>query len=85
MGTGELGQGKGVARGNPGLIIQSLDDYTNIWYSIYQLDCILYATLLAKKIWLPRLLSQYTEMHTVKPSYPQYASYQIGHHKHQIS
>ena len=23
----ELGQGKGVARGNPGLIIQSLDDY----------------------------------------------------------
>ena len=24
---GQLGQGKGVARGNPGLIIQSLDDY----------------------------------------------------------
>ena len=45
---GQLGQGKGVARGNPGLIIQSLDDYTSNWYSIYKLDCILYATLLAK-------------------------------------
>ena len=45
---GQLGQGKGVARGNPGLIIQSLDDYTNNWYCIYKLDCILYATLLAK-------------------------------------
>ena len=47
---GQLGQGKDVARGNPGLIIQSLDDYTSNynWYSIYKLDCILYATLLAK-------------------------------------
>ena len=35
---GQLGQGKGVARGNPGLIIQSLDDYTSNWYSIYKLD-----------------------------------------------
>ena len=34
----QLGQGKGVARGNPGLIIQSLDDYISNWYSIYKLD-----------------------------------------------
>ena len=57
----ELGQGKGVARGNPGLIIQSLDDYTSNWYSIYKLDYILYATLIAKNmqktILLPRLVT----------------------------
>ena len=49
---------------------------TSNWYcnSIYKLDCISYVTLLAKKIWLPRLLSPYTKLHTVTPSYPQYAT-----------
>ena len=82
---GQLGQGKGVARGNPGLIIQSLDDYTSNWYSIYKLDQHIMQLCLQKTIWFPRLLSRYTKLHTLKPSYPQYASYQIGHHKHQIS
>ena len=30
---------------------------------------------LQKLIWLPRLLSQYTSLHTVTPPYPQYATY----------
>ena len=30
---------------------------------------------LQKTIWLSRLLSQYTKLHTVTPPYPQYASY----------
>ena len=55
-------------------------NYTNLWmiksnwYSIYNFDSILYATLLAKKQ-LPRLLLQYTKLHTVTPPYPQYAAY----------
>ena len=58
-------------------------DYINLWMitsnwycnSIYKIDCIFYATFLAKTIWLPRLLSQYTKLHTVTPPYPYYATY----------
>ena len=45
----ELGQGKGVARGNPGLIIQSLDDYTSNWYGIYKLDLHIVRNFACKK------------------------------------
>ena len=59
-----MGQGKGVARGNAGLIIPIFEWLQVIGTAFTNLTAYYTQLCLQRTIWLPRLLSQYTKSYS---------------------